>query len=276
MLPYEDALDVFVSRYKGPIAFLFGTEQDHVSRKDLKTMLEYSMGIQLQNIFEFKGGFGSDTLKELQKLPREMRSTEIARKSLERAEFKHVQNKPLTRITTPTPRPNPNPLANHLANWRKLRMRKEMRELAQSSLAVERQMRQLTVALERYRHSPSHSHKSMVSTAVMGLNRALVKSHARARVAGAWAIRAGFHSKSAGRALNHLYFSRARRLEKSTARLDVWLAANGFKTRVSPGISRRRNILEFEMEKAIEMSLSNPRVVYGKQEREISLDGPHG
>ncbi|WP_241032735.1 hypothetical protein [Pseudomonas viridiflava] len=270
---YDEALDAFVTDHKASIAFLFGTPKSHVSKDDLKSMLEYTIGIQLQNSFEYKGSFGKDLLHELQLIPRHKRSAAVAQKALEHAEFKQVQNKTLDMVKAADKARNP--LSEHLNNWRKMRMRREMRELSQSALIVEKQTRLLTLALDRYRHSPSATNKHIVSTAVMGLNRALVKSHSRARIAGAWAIRAGFHSQSAGQALERLYFGRARRLEKSTMKLDHWLEQNDFKVRVSPGIARRRNIMEIELSRAIDQDASTPLMRYAGRHlphRELEIE----
>lgn len=264
MKTYDEALDAFVVEHKTSIASLFATPENHLTKDDMKSMLEYTIGIQLKNTFEYKGRFGRDVLQELQLVPSPKRSAAAAKKALEHAEFKKVQNKTLDKVSAASKAPNP--LAEHLANWRTMRMRREMRELSQTALIVEKQTRLLTLALDRYRHSPNLSNKHMVSTAVMGLNRALVKSHSRARIAGAWAIRAGFHSQSAGQALELLYFRRARRLEKATGKLDHWLEMNGFKVRVSPGIARRRNIMELEVGRAIDMDAGIPLLRYsGRQ-----------
>lgn len=251
MKTYEDALEHFVVEHKASIAGLFNTPEAHLTKADVKSLVEYTIGIQLKNTFEYKGRLGKEMLQELEMLPSHKRSKTVVQKALEHSEFGKVQNKTLDKVRAADKARNP--LAEHVENWRKMRMRREMRELSQTAMVVERQSRLLAQALDRYRHSPSPSNKHLVSTSVLGLNRALIKSHSRARIAGAWAIRAGFHSQSAGQALEHLYFRRARRLEKSTAKLDHWLEKNGFKVRISAGIARRRNILEVEVGQAIAM-----------------------
>lgn len=245
MNSYSVALKSFVEKHRKTIAFLFSTADDDLSVHDLKAMLEHVIGAQLQTTFEYWGGFGVETLQELQRIPREHRSHQVARKALERAEFQHVQNRPLRSVVPATL--GRNPLADHLDQWLKNRVRKELKVLAEATLEIERKTRRLVQALEKFRANPSPVNRRLVAAEVKGLNRALTKMHARARVAGAWAIRAGYHSAAAAQALDHLYFKRAQRLESSTMKLDTWLAQNGFNVRVSAGIGRRSQILFEEL-----------------------------
>lgn len=255
MKTYDEAVTQFIGEHKKPLMLLFGSPGKDFSTEDLKVMLEYSIGNQLRTMFEYKGQLGAQALTELRLIPREHRVYPKTRTALERAEIGKVQNKPLDKVAN-LQRANSGFLGQHLERWRLIKMRIEMRKLAQAATEIENNTRRLMASIEHFRRHPSKENRLGVSRAIVGLNKSLLAIHYRARSAGAWAIRAGFTPQAASRALEHLYLKRVRRLGASLDRLDRWLEANTFKSRLSQGVERRQMILEAELHRATGIDFS--------------------
>jgi hypothetical protein len=264
MKTYDEAVAQFILEYRKPLMLLFGSPGKDFSADDLKVMLEYSIGNQMRTMFEFKGRLDAQVLTELRLVPRESRVFPKTRRALERAEIGKVQNKPMDKVVG-LQHANGEFLRQHLEKWRLAKMRIEMRKLAQAANEIENDTRRLMASIEHFRRHPSKENRLGVSRAIVGLNKSLLAIHYRARSAGAWAIRAGFTPQAASRALEHLYLKRVHRLGASLNRLDRWLEANTFKSRLSEGVERRQMIIEAELHRATGIDFSIlPKARYPK------------
>jgi hypothetical protein len=256
---FLEALDSFVRTNHGHLSDLYGAKSDEYSVEDFKTILEYSAGIQLKAVFEFRGRLGAEALFEVKRIPKKIRTLDHAAKAIAHDEVGHIINRPLHKSRSYTPNYGKS-LSAIVDTWRTKKMRATFRKLISVSFSVDNCTKALLASMRDYRKDPSLDQKTAVKIAVKALNKQLISAHFHAKAGAAWSLRAGFTGVQAARAISTVYIKRMNTLAGSLQKVDDWLSENGIASSLAEGINRRKKILSREL------MLANADIEYNNEE----------
>lgn len=243
---FTAAMNQFVKKHMTKLSSLYGVSEDEVSHFDMTAIVNYTAGLEVRSVFEFKGRLDDEAISELRLVPPSRRSLEEASKAISRQEIGLMMNKPIYKAREFQPEYG-RFFNRYLEGWRTKRMRRSFNNLVKSTGEVNRRTRILLSLIRNYQANPSHEARMKVGGAIKGLNKALVSVHVHARYGGAWAIRAGFSTRSVSKAVSSLYISKMTRLSSSLCKLDNYLNSHGFTSNMAQGVNKRKRILSREL-----------------------------
>lgn len=243
---FKVALDNFVASNHGHLSTMFGANPSDLSHDDLKVIVEYTAGLQLRTVFEFKGTLGPEALFELKRIPAEKRTMEKAAKAIAHHEVGLLMNKELFRARDVLPTYGKK-LSKFVEEWRTKKMRATFRKLVSASNDVDKKTSGLLSTMKDFKEVPSLQNKQAVQLAVKSLNKSLLSAHFHARAGAIWSLRSGYTGIQTARAMNTVYVKKISRLALSAEKIDSWLSEKGISSSISEGINRRKKILNREL-----------------------------
>lgn len=265
---YRSAVKSFAQRHFEQITHIFGLKSHEVTTGDLVLLLESTVGKQMRICFEHKGRCDESVVKELVLTPSSRRSLEFAAGKIGHAEIGMAMNKPIHKALSEEPVYGA-ALNRLMLEWRRNRMRREMKALAATAHEVEILTVRLLSAIDNFRDNPNFETRIRVKMSITAVNKSLLRAHGRARMASVWALRSGYSSASVTKAIHGLYIKRMRRLSSGMAKLDQWIGKNGYQSALAPGIQRRTKILSRELlSSSANPELLSSQVRYPKESRQ--------
>lgn len=247
-ISYKDELGRFVRDNHDKLSMLYGIEPELLSDHDLKTMVNYSFGLELKRIHVRTTGdrFDEEAMAEIKLSPKEKRSIDVASKAIAHKDVGYTINKPIHKAREKDNRFGKF-FSERIDAWRIHKMRKSFNRMVAATVQIEARTKTLIAFINYAIQHPSPESRRNVTFAIRQLNGSLVAAHTSARAGAAWALRSGFASRSVSRAISTLYIQRMGRLANTYKKLDTFLEHEGIRSNIYSGIVKRKKILSREL-----------------------------